>query len=279
MALRTELQIANAALRKLGAEEVSSLSDTSKEAQVMNSRIGPAKQAVLRDHPWNFATRRIALESRVAGTTITAITKANPAQVTSTGHGMVTGDRVEITSVGGMTEVNGYSFTITRVDDDNFTLDSTDSSAYTTYTTGGTARWRPAFDFGNWFALPTDCLRVLPITDIQYRVEGRYIATDESRLELKYIKDVDLGDNITVTATADPLFAEALSTYLAWDCCYAIAQSNTAKQIFWNDYLAILKRARFANATEGGHLQVLQPQSYIDARYSFGSSNARPFNG
>ena len=164
--------------------------------------------------------------------------------------------------------------TILSNNDNTFTLDETDSSAYTAYSTGGTARWRPAFDFGNWFALPTDCLRVLPIDDVLYRVEGRYIATDESYLELKYVQDIDLDNQ-----TADPLFAEALAAYLAWDCCYAIVQSNTAKQIFWNDYLAVLRRARFTNATEGGHLQKLKPQSYIDARTYFNASVARPFNG
>lgn len=70
---------------------------------------------------------------------ITAITKASPAQVTVTGHGLSTGDEVYIASVGGMTELNGRFFEVTVVDANNFTLDGIDSSGYTTYTSGGTA--------------------------------------------------------------------------------------------------------------------------------------------
>lgn len=73
-----------------------------------------------------------------AAQNITAVTKANPAQVTITGHGLSTGDEVYIASVGGMSELNGRFFEITVVDSDNFTLDGIDSSAYTTYTSGGT---------------------------------------------------------------------------------------------------------------------------------------------
>lgn len=70
--------------------------------------------------------------------TITAITKANPAQVTVTSHGYSTGDEVYISGVGGMVEITDGIYTITKVDADNFTLDGIDSTAYTTFTSGGT---------------------------------------------------------------------------------------------------------------------------------------------
>jgi len=272
---QNQLAIANAALRKLGAEEVSSLSDSTKSAQVMNTRVEPAKQAVLRVHPWNFATRRIKLITRVAGTTVTAITAASPPEVTSTAHGLLDGDQVVLEDIGGMTEVEGVSYRVSASAANTFELEGVDGTAYTTYTTGGTARRRPAFDFGNYFALPTDCLRVLPITDgTKYRVEGRFIATNESSLELKYVQDIDLDDN-----NADPLFAECLSSYLAWDCCYAILQSNSAKDRLWAEYGQILSSARFTNATEGGHQQVVLPQTYINGRQFFSDSNAYPLRG
>lgn len=70
---------------------------------------------------------------------ITAVTKANPAQVSIAGHGLSTGDEVYISGVGGMTELNGRFFEVTVVDANNFTLDDVDSVAFTTYTSGGTA--------------------------------------------------------------------------------------------------------------------------------------------
>lgn len=70
---------------------------------------------------------------------ITNITKANPAVVTSTAHGMSNGDVVRLVDVGGMTEVNGRTFTIANVAANTFELSGTNSTAYTTYTSGGIA--------------------------------------------------------------------------------------------------------------------------------------------
>lgn len=76
---------------------------------------------------------------------ITAITKANPGVITIVGHGFSTGDWVYLANIGGMTELNGRIVKITVLSADTFepvsTLDDVaiDTSAYTTYTSGGTA--------------------------------------------------------------------------------------------------------------------------------------------
>lgn len=69
-------------------------------------------------------------------TSVTNITKANPAQVTAKQHGLSTGDTIYIYGVFGMQEISGQ-YTITVVDANNFTLDGIDSSAFGTYTYGG----------------------------------------------------------------------------------------------------------------------------------------------
>lgn len=69
---------------------------------------------------------------------ISGITQANPAVVTSTSHGLVTGAEIEITGVVGMTEVNGNTYRITAIDGDTFRLEGTDSTGFTAYTSGGT---------------------------------------------------------------------------------------------------------------------------------------------
>lgn len=78
--------------------------------------------------------------------TITAISKANPASVTSNAHGRVAGEEVYIDDVVGMTEVNGKFFTIRSATTNAFTLEdefgnAIDSTGYTTYVSGGTAAW------------------------------------------------------------------------------------------------------------------------------------------
>lgn len=70
--------------------------------------------------------------------TITGITKANPAVVTTTDtHGYTTGDEVMIVAVSGMTEINFETSVITVLTTTTFELDTINSSAYTTYTGDG----------------------------------------------------------------------------------------------------------------------------------------------
>lgn len=69
--------------------------------------------------------------------TITAATQANPCQITSPSHQLSTGARITISNVVGMTQVNGGPYTITVVDQNNFTLDGTNSIGFSAYITGG----------------------------------------------------------------------------------------------------------------------------------------------
>ena len=76
--------------------------------------------------------------------TITAITQANPAVVTSSSHGYSNGDEVLISSVSGMTEVNGKRFLVAGVTTNTFQLTDKDgtninSTSYTAYSSGGVA--------------------------------------------------------------------------------------------------------------------------------------------
>lgn len=70
---------------------------------------------------------------------VTDITNANPGVVTASGHGFLTNSVITFDGVGGMAaQVNGAFFTITVIDEDTFSL-GVDTSAYGTYTSGGTA--------------------------------------------------------------------------------------------------------------------------------------------
>jgi hypothetical protein len=67
----------------------------------------------------------------------------NPIKITSPGHGLATGDRVYIQGVSGNLGANGV-WTVTRTDQDNFTLDG--SAATGNWTGGGT--WQKVFGVG-----------------------------------------------------------------------------------------------------------------------------------
>ena len=69
---------------------------------------------------------------------ISAITKANPAVVTtSAAHGYHTNIEVYLTSIGGMTQVNNRRFKISVLTTTTFELVGEDSTGHTTYTSGG----------------------------------------------------------------------------------------------------------------------------------------------
>lgn len=69
---------------------------------------------------------------------ITGISKANGAVVTAA-NDFSNGDIVRITGAGGMTEINGLSGTVASASSTQFTITEINSTAYTTYTSGGTA--------------------------------------------------------------------------------------------------------------------------------------------
>ena len=82
---------------------------------------------------------------------ITAISKTNPGQVTTTtAHGLTTGSQVFVSGVNGMTAVNNQLYTVTVVDPTHFTL-GVDTSGFGTYTSGGNAsRLSVSASAGTW---------------------------------------------------------------------------------------------------------------------------------
>lgn len=93
-----------------------------------------------RDQLFNLYPRYPTQFQKGAGLSgsITNVTQANPAQVTSPNHRLQTGSVITISNVVGMTQLNGNSFTVTVLDINNFTLDGTDSTGYGAYVSDGT---------------------------------------------------------------------------------------------------------------------------------------------
>ncbi len=87
----------------------------------------------------NYTTGSITAATKINSGAITGATQANPCVITSASHGLTTGYRVYIVDVVGMTELNGEttSFAVTVIDANSFSLDDTDSTGYTAYTSGG----------------------------------------------------------------------------------------------------------------------------------------------
>lgn len=119
----------------------------------------PANLNRLADDNWTLTTidysSNVTAPVFTAGSvtkTITNITQANPAVVTATAHGFITGNLITIDNVTGMTEVNGRSFIISVLTPDTFELVGENSTAHTAYISDGDAeRQNGATTIGSGF--------------------------------------------------------------------------------------------------------------------------------
>ena len=143
--------------------------------------------------------------------TISAITKANPAVVTATGHGYENGDEVVISGVVGMTEVNSKRFLVANKATNTFELTDKDgtninSSTFTTYTSGGvsnkvfeiTTPYTTAQLFDLKFAQSAD---VMYITHPEHEVEklSRTAHTAWTLTDVDFTNGPYMDANITTT--------------------------------------------------------------------------------
>jgi len=68
--------------------------------------------------------------------TISNITKQNPIRITSTAHGLSSGEKITFSEITGMTQLNGLTLPITYVDANTFTV-AIDGTVFSDYVSGG----------------------------------------------------------------------------------------------------------------------------------------------
>jgi len=126
----------------------------------------------------------------------------------------------------------------------------------------------PVIEYANQFTLPADCLRVLKIhngttdsieSDLDYKVEGRKIKTDEGTVYLVYIA------LITDPNEYDSYLQEAISAALAADIAYAVTNNATLAKNYLETADERLREARFIDATENS-LGTIESNEFTDAR-------------
>ena len=126
----------------------------------------------------------------------------------------------------------------------------------------------PVVEYTYGYTLPTDCLRVLKIhngttdsiaSNLDYKVEGRKIVTNEGTIYLVYIA-LDTDPN-----TYDSYLAESISHQLAADLCYAITNNSTLANNYMTRADERLREARFIDSTENA-LDTIESGEFTDAR-------------
>lgn len=116
--------------------------NTSRDSGSRKGLLVPFQYSVTQTYQLEFAQNFVrfwTLHGLVTQTArnITAATKADPCQITAAAHGYTNGDRVFVQGVLGMTQLNNREYTATVVDGNSFTV-GVNSTAYDTYTSGGT---------------------------------------------------------------------------------------------------------------------------------------------
>ena len=109
---------------------------------------------------------------------------------------------------------------------------------------------QPLFDGGQYFQIPTDCIRVvIPDEDYYYSygrwsIEGDKILADTDVLNIVGLQRVE-DPNLF-----DPIFAEALATRIAHELCIPLTNSESLKNALKADAREIILRAAHVGATE-----------------------------
>ena len=118
------------------------------------------------------------------------------------------------------------------------------------------------------YALPSDFLRVLKIhngttdsiaSDLDYKVEGKNIVTNQTTVYLAYIS-LDTDPN-----NYDAYLREAISHQLAADLAYSITNNATLANNYMTRADERLREARFIDATENS-LDTIEANEFTDAR-------------
>lgn len=121
----------------------------------------------------------------------------------------------------------------------------------------------PSWGFTYRHPLPSDFLRLLEVRDLssnEYQVEGRNILADDDALYIRYIKQV------TDPNQYDSLFIDVAAARMAYELAESLTQSNTKRELAWNDYLDSLDRAKRVDGQENPPT-VFEEDSWINVRY------------
>ena len=133
-----------AAARRVGTQFVAEIKTSSAKTRLIPFEFSTTQTYILEFGNTYIRMYKDKGQITEGDVTISGITKANPAVVTANGHGFLNGQNVIITSVVGMTEVNGKTFKVAEKATNTFELQNVDgtdinSSAFTTYSSGGDA--------------------------------------------------------------------------------------------------------------------------------------------
>jgi len=276
----TAHEIANLAIAHLGGRALTSLqNDSTQQAASIRKWWNPeavtpvytALDETLRAHPWNFATarkRQTITYQTLAGSAVT--NQGGLIKITFTSHGYVTGDRIYVKDVQGVTVANGQWY-VTRIDANNYTLDgSVFAGTYTSAT--GSVVGIPQFAYDFQHTPPTDCLRPISINadggqneddGSDFLLEKGMILCDDETINLKYIQRIT--DITKYPADFVTAFSYLLASYIASDTAGSSGRAIELHQ-FFTKAAAPPAKARDANEGKGRRITPFDDSQVVLSR-------------
>ncbi len=265
--MATDEEIVNLALVQIGADRITSLTQETKNAREANAIYDLVRDATLRAHPWNFAIKRVALNTAdvFKGSGLDDLTSGG----TLTG-GVPINYRVQIDAAGTpdtfkWSDDGGANWDVETVAITGAAQTLNNGITITFAATTGhtvTEYWDfsetvdPAFGYDNSFALPPDNLRILEVDerDTEFKKEGQLFLTDSASPEVRYIAQ------ITDPSKFDSLFVDAFAALLAANLAYIITGFRTVEAQKIELFKSKLAEARATDGQEGTPVDVIDDE-------------------
>jgi len=124
----------------------------------------------------------------------------------------------------------------------------------------------PDFEFSYQYNLPADFLSVRRVSNtdndkIDYELEGKKLLCNSSVIRLEYTFFPEDWSII------DPLLADTISAYLAYDLAYNVTRDSDARNQMFLDYQRMLDNAKRVNGKEG-RTRKIRAKTWHTARFT-----------
>lgn len=255
MSVSTEVDIANLALQRLGQPVISTVTESSRDATIVNQLYDQNRDYCLMLADWDSLIHRQVM-TRAGRVAITGVAASSPVAVTMTGHVFVANELVTIEDVVGTTELNDnryrvYSYTSTAITLYDTSGDAVDGTGYTAWVSGGYAYRDPGSNWSYVYDVPSATLRVLGVLDADFGEDESYswlherglLYCDVEEAGLKFIKkDTD-------PSLYESDLVELIATRLSWLIAMRIHADKELRNATYQEFQAILARGKLTNAS------------------------------
>ena len=248
-----------AATRRVGTQFIAEVKDSTKKTRLIPFEFSTTQTYILEFGDQYIRFFKDKGQITESTKTITGITQANPAVVTSATHGYSNGDFIIITSVVGMTQVNGVTFKVANQTTNTFELQTVNgtninSTAYTAYSSAGDANriyqistpYLEAELFDIKFAQSADVMYIVhpnhetnklsrtghtswSLNEVVF-TDGPYLAPNTTAITLT--PSATSGSGITITASTNAFISTDVNRLVSFSNGYArITAFNSATNV------------------------------------------------